>query len=329
MKDILEYLFSYNTLHKEEAKSIMLQIPSGTFNDYEIASFISVFMMRSITIEELQGFIEALKERAVQVDLGTTDLVEIVGTGGDGKNTFNISTLACLIVAGTGQMVAKHGNVSASSVSGSSNVMQQLGINFYSDSGQLKKQLDAAHICFLHAPLFHPSLKTVVPMRKQLGFRTFFNLLGPLVNPINVAHSTVGVYNMETARLYNYYLQKEKEHFTIVHALDGYDEISLTGESLIINEKGTHLLNPLEFGMKQVEPHELYGGATIELAAQMFQDILEGNGTLAQNQVVITNAAIALQNTHKYGDFETCRAMAEESLMSGAALSCLNKLKAI
>ena len=326
MKDILEYLFTYNTLKKEEAKSIMLQIPRGVFNEYEITSFMSVFMMRSITIDELLGFTDAIKETAVKVDLNTSDLVDIVGTGGDGKNTFNISTLACFVVAGTGQKVAKHGNIGASSVSGSSNVMQELGVKFTNDSEQLKKQLDQANICFLHAPLFHASLKKVAPMRKQLGFRTFFNMLGPLANPANPDYSTIGVYNMEIARLYNYYLQKEKPHFSIVHSLDGYDEISLTGESIVIDEKGTQLLSPQEFKSNKIAEHDLYGGKTKEAAADLFLKILKGEGSLAQNEVVITNAAIALQNTHKYGDFEECRNLAKESLESGAALNCLNQL---
>ncbi|MGI9526323.1 MAG: anthranilate phosphoribosyltransferase [Weeksellaceae bacterium] len=329
MKDILEYLFSYNTLRKEEAKSIMLQIPSGTFNDFEITSFMSVFMMRSITIEELRGFTEALKQKAVAVDLGTTDLVDIVGTGGDGKNTFNISTLACFVVAGAGQKVAKHGNVGASSISGSSNVMQHLGVQFYQDSEKLRAQLEASNLCFLHAPLFHPSLKSVAPMRKQLGFRTFFNMLGPLVNPANPDHATLGVYNMETARLYNYYLQQEKEHFTVVHSLDGYDEISLTGESLLMDENGTHLHSPSEFGVKTIKPEELYGGNTQEEAATLFRNILEGKGTEAQNNVVITNAAIALQTTQKFGDFTDCFKLADQSLKQGSALECLNKLIAV
>lgn len=329
MKDILEYLFQYNTLGKEEAKSIMLQIPKGVFNDFEITSFMSVFMMRSITIEELTGFREALVEMAHPTDLGTTDLLEIVGTGGDGKNTFNISTLSCFVAAGAGFKVAKHGNSGASSVSGSSNVVQNMGLTFTNDVEKLKTQLEKSNICFLHAPLFHPSLKTVAPMRKKLGFRTFFNMLGPLVNPAKPQHSLIGVYNMEMARVYTYLLQKEKAHFTIVHALDGYDEISLTGETLLINEKGTKLLNPNELLSKTFSQEDLFGGDTAEKAAQIFENILNGNGSEAQNEVVITNAAVAIRNTQKVSTLDEARSLAEESLLSGKAKEALQKLIAV
>lgn len=326
MKEILQYLFSYNTLNYEEAKSIMLQIPQGVFNDAEITSFITVMMMRSIRIEELRGFSDALIEMAHPINLGTRDLVDIVGTGGDGKNTFNISTLACFVVAGAGQKVAKHGNYGSSSVSGSSNVMAHMGYEFTNDEAALQRQLSEANICFMHAPKFHPSLGKVAPIRKNLGFRTFFNMVGPLVNPAKPKHSMLGVFNSEMGRIYNYLLQEREEHFMIVHSLEGYDEISLTGESVITTEKGTKLLNPQEFLSQKVKAEELYGGNTTEEAAQIFKNILEGKGTKAQNEVVITNAALALENTNKFGDFATCRAMAEESLMNGKALQSLQQL---
>uniref|UniRef100_UPI0039A567CF anthranilate phosphoribosyltransferase n=1 Tax=Ornithobacterium rhinotracheale TaxID=28251 RepID=UPI0039A567CF len=326
MKEILQYLFGYNTLSYEEAKSIMLQIPQGVFNDAEITSFITVMMMRSIRIEELSGFSDALIEMAHPIDLGTNDLVDIVGTGGDGKNTFNISTLACFVVAGAGQKVAKHGNYGSSSVSGASNVMAHMGYEFTNDPTVLRQQLQDANICFMHAPKFHPSLGKVAPIRKNLGFRTFFNMIGPLVNPAKPAHSLLGVYNLEMGRIYSYLLQRRAQHFMVVHSLEGYDEISLTGESVIITEKGTQLLNPSELLSQKVTPKELYGGKTTEEAAQLFKNILEGRGTAAQNEVVITNAALALKNTDKFGSYATCRALAEESLMAGKALNSLNQL---
>lgn len=326
MKDILEYLFKYKTLSYEEAKSIMLQIPKGIFNDYEITSFITILMMRSITIDELNGLADALLEMAVKVDLGTQDLVDIVGTGGDGKNTFNISTLSCFVVAGAGQKVAKHGNYGSSSISGSSNVMESLGYKFTDNQENLKKQLDQAQICFLHAPKFHPSLKAVAPLRKQLGFRTFFNMLGPLVNPARPKYSMIGVYNTEMGRIYNYLMQQKQNKFMIVHSLDGYDEISLTGESMIITQKGIDLYNPQQLLAPLIEPEEIYGGNTKEAATDLFIKIISGEGSPAQNAVVITNAALALQNTGKFEDFCSAKKIAEESLLTGKAHDCLKKL---
>ena len=236
MKKILQYLFEHKTLSQQQAKEVMLNIAKGVYNDTEITAFITVFLMRSITIEELQGFRDGLLELAVPVDLNGYEVMDIVGTGGDGKNTFNISTLSCFIVAGAGQKVAKHGNYGATSVSGASNVMESLGYKFKNDSDALKKEMEEANICFLHAPLFHPALKAVGPIRKNIGFRTFFNMLGPMVNPANPQYQLVGVYNLEMARIYNYLLQQTGKPFTIIHGLDGYDEISLTNDTKVITQ---------------------------------------------------------------------------------------------
>src|SRR4249920_1128528 len=230
MKKILQYLFEHKTLTRESAKEVLVGIGKGVYNEHEVTAFMTVYLMRSITIEELQGFRDALLELCIPVDLDGQSTVDIVGTGGDGKNTFNISTLSCFIVAGTGQKVAKHGNYGASSVSGASNVMEQMGYKFKNDNGRLKKEIDEANICFLHAPLFHPALKTVGPIRKNLAMRTFFNMLGPMANPANPAYQLVGVYSPEMARIYNYLLQRSGKAFTIIHGLDGYDEISLTND---------------------------------------------------------------------------------------------------
>src|SRR5437763_9753188 len=244
MKKILQYLVEHKTLSREMAKEVLVNIGKGVYNEHEVTAFMTVYLMRSITIEELQGFREALLELCVPVDLNGYDVIDIVGTGGDGKNTFNISTLACFIVAGAGQKVAKHGNYGATSVSGASNVMEQLGYKFSSDNAKLESEIEEANICFMHAPLFHPALKTVAPIRKNYGLRTFFNMLGPMVNPAAPEYQLVGVYNLEMARIYNYLLQQSDKPFTIIHSLDGYDEISLTNDTKVITNKGEFLYTP-------------------------------------------------------------------------------------
>ena len=238
MKKILQYLFEHKTLTRASAKDVLVNIGKGLYNEHEVTAFMTVYLMRSITIEELQGFQDALLELCVKADLNEFDTIDIVGTGGDGKNTFNISTLACFIVAGTGQKVAKHGNYGASSISGSSNVMEQLGYKFSTDNGKLKNEIEQANICFLHAPLFHPALKSVGPIRKNLAMRTFFNMLGPMANPAHPKYQLVGVYSLEMARIYNYLLQLSGKPFTIIHSLDGYDEISLTNDTKVITNEG-------------------------------------------------------------------------------------------
>lgn len=326
MKKLLQYLFEHKTLSRDKAKEVLLQMSAGQFNESEIASFITVFLMRSITIEELQGFRDALLELSVKVDMNGHDVMDIVGTGGDGKNTFNISTLSCFIVAGAGQQVAKHGNYGASSVSGASNVMEQLGYRFKNDAGQLKKELDATNICFLHAPLFHPALKVVGPIRKNLGVRTFFNMLGPMVNPAAPAYQLVGVYNLEMARIYNYLLQETGKAFTVIHSLDGYDEISLTNDTKVITNEGERIMTPEQLGKRMVTAEDIYGGNTVEEAAKLFTRIIKGEGSWAQNAVVLANAAMALYCTGKYNDYENAYTAAVESLESKKAYMALEKL---
>lgn len=323
MKQILQYLFNHQTLTKAEAKSILTEISQGKFNDNEVTAFITVFLMRSITLEELEGFREALLQLAKPIDLGTKDLVDIVGTGGDGKNTFNISTLASFIVAGAGQKVAKQGNYGASTISGSSNVLEELGYKFKENEDELKADLEKGNICFLHAPLFHPALKSVGPLRKNLGLKTFFNVLGPLVNPVRPDFTMIGVANLEIARVYQYLLQKENQEFMLVHALDGYDEISLTGDSKIFDKNGETIYSAQDLGFKNIEPESISGGKTIEEAAKIFLSILEGKGTEEQNSVVLANAALALENTRKYGNYFDCLALAKDSLENGKALNSL------
>jgi anthranilate phosphoribosyltransferase len=329
MKKILQYLFEYKTLSRRQAKEVLLNISKAVYNESEITAFITVFLMRTITIEELQGFADALLELCVPVPLNEYNVVDIVGTGGDGKNTFNISTLSCFIVAGAGQKVAKHGNYGATSVSGASNVMEQIGYRFKSNTDELKKEVEEANICFLHAPLFHPALKAVGAIRKNLGIRTFFNMLGPMVNPAKPTYQLIGVYNLEMARIYNYLLQQSGKAFTIIHGLDGYDEISLTNDTKVITKEGERVMTPEQLGKRMVMAADIYGGNTVEESAKMFMAILKGEGTWAQNAVVFANAAMALHCTGAYKNYNDAYLAAVESLESGKALGVLKKLQAI
>jgi len=326
MKKLLQYLFEHKTLTREQAKEVLVQISQGVYNEHEVTSFVTVFLMRSITIDELMGFRDALLSLAVKLDLGVDNAIDIVGTGGDGKDTFNISTLACFIVAGAGQPVVKHGNYGASSVSGSSNVMEQLGYTFKNDQTQLTKEVKEAGICFLHAPLFHPALKTVGPIRRNMGVRTFFNMLGPIVNPAQPKYQLIGVYNLEMARIYNYVLQSLGKEFTLINSLDGYDEISLTTDTKIVTNKGEFTKSPYELGKRRVFAEELSGGNTVEAAAAIFKNIIEGKGTWSQHAVVLANAAMALDLTGNYENYEAAYQAAVISLESGAAHNCLQKL---
>lgn len=329
MKKILQYLFEHKTLSREAAKDVLVNIGQGVYTEHEVTAFMTVYLMRSITIGELQGFRDALLALCVKTDLTGYDTIDIVGTGGDGKNTFNISTLACFVVAGAGQKVAKHGNYGASSISGSSNVMEQLGYKFKNENSKLKKELDEAGICFLHAPLFHPALKTVGPIRKNLAMRTFFNMLGPMANPAHPTYQLVGVYSLEMARIYNYLLQQTEKPFTIIHSLDGYDEISLTNDTKVITNEGEKIMTPEELGKRMVSAEDISGGNSVEEAAKIFKTILQGEGTWAQNAVVLANAAMALHSTGIYKTYDEAYNAAVNSLESGRAQQALQKLIAL
>jgi anthranilate phosphoribosyltransferase len=326
MKKILQYLFEHKTLSREAAKEVLLNISKGIYSDAEIASFTTVFLMRSITIPELNGFRDALIELCVPVNLNGHDVLDIVGTGGDGKNTFNISTLSCFIAAGAGQKVAKHGNYGATSVSGSSNVMETLGYHFSNDNKKLLKEVEETGICFMHAPLFHPALKVVGGIRKNLGVRTFFNMLGPLVNPAQPGIQMIGVYNLEMARIYSYLLQQSKARFMIIHSLEGYDEISLTGDTKVITNDGEKILSAIYLGKRMVSPQDIYGGNSIDEAAKIFLRIIKGEGSWAQNAVVMSNAAMALYATGTHKNYEECYEHSVESLESGSAYKAFQKL---
>ena len=326
MKQILNDLYQHKRLSRSKAKQILLEIAAEKYNDAHLASFMTVFMMRPITVDELSGFRDALKELAVKVDLSEYNTIDIVGTGGDGKDTFNISTLTSFVVAGTGQKVAKHGNYSVSSKSGSSDMLESFGYEFTNDEDTLKRQLERANICFLHAPKFHPAMKAVGPTRKALALKTFFNMLGPLVNPSSPQNSMLGTFNLEIARLYNYILQEEGSNYGIIHALDGYDEISLTSGFKLFTKEGEQLINPEDIGQKRILQSDIYGGNSVEDAAKIFKSILEGNGTEAQNNVVLTNAAFALKIIDASKSFEEAFEEAKSSLFGGKAKRCLDKL---
>jgi len=329
MKKILQILFEHKVLDRATAKEVLVNIGKGVYNEHEVTAFMTVYLMRSITIEELQGFRDALLELCVPVDLDGHETIDIVGTGGDGKNTFNISTLSCFIVAGTGQKVAKHGNYGASSISGASNVMEQLGYKFKNDNDRLKREIDETNICFLHAPMFHPALKNVGPIRRNLGMRTFFNMLGPMVNPATPKFQLVGVFSLEMARIYNYLLQQTESAFTIIHSLDGYDEISLTNDTKVITNEGEKIMTPEQLGKRMVEPSDIHGGNSVEEAAKIFMKILKGEGTWAQNSVVLANTAMALHCTGNFKTYDEAYYAAVESLESGKAALALGKLVAL
>lgn len=326
MKEILEYLFNHHTLSKSQAKAIMIEIAQNKFNATEVTAFVTIFLMRNITLPELQGFREALLQMAVPVEINADDAIDIVGTGGDGKNTINISTLASFVVAGAGQKVIKHGNYGASTLTGSSNVLEQAGYVFKKTSEELQKELDQSNICFLHAPYFHPALQSVGALRKSLGLRTFFNLLGPLVNPAKPRFSVIGVYNLEIARIYQYLLQKDEREFMIVHGMDGYDEISLTHDTKIITKEGEKVYSTSDLDFEPVTAESIQAGSSIQETAEIFKNILQGKGTSQQNAVVLVNAAIALFHTKRLGDYNECLTLAKESLYSGKAMNSFELL---
>ncbi|MCC8019507.1 MAG: anthranilate phosphoribosyltransferase [Rikenellaceae bacterium] len=319
MKNILYRLFEHTELDRAEARDVLIRMARGEFNDSQIAAFITVFLMRSITLDELSGFRDALLEMRVPVDLGDYDAIDIVGTGGDNKNTFNISTAACFTVAGAGYKVVKHGNYGATSVSGASNVIEHHGVKFTTDTDRLRRSLDECNIAYLHAQFFNPALKAVGPVRKALGVRTFFNMLGPLVNPAIPRRQLLGVYNLKLARLYNYMYQQGDTRFTIVNSLDGYDEISLTSEFKCFDNDGESILTPEELGFPRAGQEELHGGDTVREAAGIFDSVLNGVATPAQENAVVVNAAFAIRNFEPSLSIADCIGMARESIHSGRA----------
>lgn len=328
MKKILLQLFEQKVLSKETARQVLLDLAQGKFNPSEMAAFLTVFLMRNITVSELEGFRDAMLELCIDPGLGTHEVIDLCGTGGDGKDTFNISTLASFVVAGAGYKVAKHGNFGVSSVCGSSNIMAYFGYQFTRDSDFLRRKLDEANICFLHAPVFHPAMSHIGPIRKELGLKTFFNILGPMVNPARPQFQMVGVFNLELLRLYSYLYQQSDKRFIILHSLDGYDEISLTGPFKVVMAEGEHIMTPEALGFKIVTQPELAGGQTIEESAHIFKQVLEGKGTEVQQNAVLANAGMAIFCADPKLTLPDALATARESLISGKALNAFKKLLA-
>ena len=325
MKTILTRLFNHEELTAEESRQILLNISRGMYPEAQIAALLTVFQMRGITVDELTGFREALMETRVPIDFAPYRPIDIVGTGGDGKNTFNISTCACFIVAGAGYKVAKHGNYGATSVSGASNVIEQHGVRFTNNPDILKRSMEECNIAYLHAQLFNPAMKTVGSVRKALGVRTLFNLLGPLVNPCKPAYQLLGVADLSQMRLYTNVFYKLGIDFAVVNSLDNYDEISLTDEFKVMTRNYERIYRPQALGFSAVRPEELSGGACKEDAARIFDNVLNNRAEAAQTQCVIVNAAFAIQVMEPEKEIEECIAIARESLESGRALKTLEK----
>lgn len=326
MKALLNRLINYEQLDHKEARDVLVAISEGKHNPSQIAAFLTVFMMRPISLEELKGFRDALLELCIPVPIEEYNTIDLCGTGGDGKNTFNVSTLASFVTAGADVMVSKHGNYGVSSISGSSNVLEHLGIAFSNNTDYLRRCLDQAGICILHAPLFHPAMKEVAPIRRELGVKTFFNMLGPMVNPAFPKNQIVGVFNLELARLYAYLYQMGTKNYAIVHALDGYDEISLTSGAKVFSNDMERMLFPKDLNLEPLRPETIYGGATVAEAASIFTKVLQGNGSREQNDVVCANAGLAIA-TAKGCDFVDALQMAQDSLKSGKALDRFKKLQ--
>jgi anthranilate phosphoribosyltransferase len=325
MKTVLNELIDHRSLTKETAHKVLVDLTSGKYNLSQTAAFMTVYMMRTITVDELQGFRDAMLELCLRVDFDQP-VMDVCGTGGDGKNTFNISTLSSFVVAGAGQPVAKHGNYGVSSACGSSNVLEYFGYKFTNDLDVLKRSLDKANICFMHAPLFHPAMKNVAPIRKDLGVKTFFNMLGPMVNPAFPTRQLVGVFSLELARMYGYLYQNTTKDFLILHSLDGYDEVSLTGAVKFFHNDGEKVIDPKDFGFKHLTPTQVKGGDTVETSAKIFMDVLEGKGSEAQENAVVANAAMALYAADRKHGLMNAVSRAQESLRSKRALNAFKTL---
>jgi anthranilate phosphoribosyltransferase len=328
MKHVLNRLINHETISAEEAKQILINISKGDYNQSQIAAFLTIFMMRTVTLEELRGFRDALLELCIPVDLAAYNPIDLCGTGGDGKDTFNISTLSSFVTAGAGVPVAKHGNYGVSSACGSSNVLESLGVKFSNDIDFLERAIATTGICVLHAPLFHPAMKNVAPIRRELGVKTFFNMLGPMVNPAFPKNQMVGVFSLELLRLYNYLYQDSNKNYSIVHDLGGYDEISLTNTVKIVSNDSEVLFSAEDLDLQNNTQEAIFGGNTVADASKIFKTIISGNGTEAQNNVVCTNAGLAISTAKKISHKEGYE-LAKESLFSGKANECLTKLIAL
>ena len=325
MKNYLQKRISGEILSKSEAKEALTIIAKGEANNSHIASFLTAYMIKSITAGELEGFRDAMLDLALTVDLSEFSPMDVCGTGGDGKDTFNISTTSSFVVVGAGQRVAKHGNHGVSSSVGSSTVLEYLGVKFSNDENYLKAKIEEAGICFLHAPLFHPAMRFVGPIRKELGMKTFFNMLGPILNPAQVKKQVTGVYNQEILGIYAELFQKSVGNFGVLYGLDGYDEISLTSNFELITKRGKETFSPEQLGFTKCKQEDLHGGNSVEDSAKILITILENKGTKAQTEVVLANAAIALYCANDDLSLLDTVLMAKESLISGKALTSFKK----
>ena len=328
MKAILNRLINHEQLSKEESRQMIINIADGHYTSSQIASFLTVYLMRRISLDELEGFRSALLELCLLINIDEYNTIDLCGTGGDGKDTFNISTLSSFVVAGAGIKVTKHGNYGVSSTCGSSNVLEALGVKFSNEQDFLKRCLDQAGICILHAPLFHPAMKNVAPVRRELGVKTFFNMLGPLVNPVKPKNQLTGVFNLELARLYYYLFQKTDTNFTILYGLDGYDEISLTGPTKAFGKNSESLLLSLDFGVAPISENAISGGKNVDHSTKIFIDIIQNKGTIAQQNVVCANAGMAIATALNLSPLEGFE-KAKETLLSGKAYNVLSKLQTL
>lgn len=326
MKNILNQLFQNNTLSRKNSKNVLMKIAKGEYNSSQMVAFLTVFQLRNISLEELQGFRDAMLELCIPVDFSDFNTIDLCGTGGDGKDTFNISTLASFVVAGAGEKVSKHGNYGVSSTCGSSNILEHFGYEFSSNQDKLKSELDKAGICFLHAPKFNPAMKNIAPIRRELGIKTFFNMLGPMVNPSLPNNQLIGVFNLELGRIYNYIYQNLGKNYAIVHSLDGYDEVSLTGDFRLQSNFSDSLQSPSDLGLTINQPEEILGGKTIKESADIFLNILQGDGSEAQNNVVLANAGLAINCIYPNLEYSSCLEKAKDSLYGKHALKSFNNL---
>lgn len=325
MKQILNRLIANERLSRIETREIMQNITAGKYSDVQISSFLTTLLMRGIQVDELLGLRDGLLETAQTVDLSPYKVIDIVGTGGDGKNTFNISTCSCFVVAGAGYKVAKHGNYGATSVSGASTVLEAHGARFVADGDRLKRSLEQCGFTYLHAPLFAQGMKSVAMVRRAIQIATSFNLLGPLINPCHPDYQLLGVARLEQMRLYSLVYRKLNIGFGIVNTVDGYDEISLTDDFKIITDRQERILTPEDLGMQRIQAKELYGGDSPEEARNIFDNILENRATAAQKNVVVANAAFAIQVMEPTKTLAECMDMARTSLESGRALDVLKR----
>ena len=325
MARYLEKLIEGDSLTREDTHGIMLGIVEGKYNDCQTSALLMAIQAKGITVDELLGFRDGILETGRHVDLGGVPTIDIVGTGGDGKNSFNIRTCAAFVMAGAGYKVSKHGNGGSTSVSGASNVLAGHGVKFTDDEGILRRSLDEAGICYLHAPLFALGMKWVAPVRKAIGIPTCFNLLGPLVNPCSPKYSLHGTANQTQMRLYTNVHQKIGDTYSVVTSYDGYDEISLTSGFKINTNYFEKVITPIDMGFKYVRQSDIYGGDTQEEARRIFDSVLENTSTEAQKNVVIANAACGISIMEDGMTMADTIEIARDSIESGKALEAFRK----